>query len=42
MINITEDLEDPNIYCNPIEWLDEAEEGLKKWVDEWKAKKSKN
>lgn len=28
------DMEDPNTFCNPIEWLDEAEKGLKKWVDE--------
>jgi len=26
--------EDPDIYCNPIEWLDEAEEGLAKWAKE--------
>jgi len=29
-----EDLEDPDTYCNPIEMLDEAEKGLKQWVDE--------
>tara|TARA_R110000782_G_scaffold259614_1_gene350304 strand:- start:263 stop:370 length:108 start_codon:yes stop_codon:yes gene_type:complete len=29
-----EDLEDPDTYCNPIEMLDEAEEGLKQWVEE--------
>jgi hypothetical protein len=34
--NITEDLEDPETFCNPIEWLDEAEAGLKKWVEESK------
>ena len=28
------DMEDPDTFCNPIEWLDEAEKGLKKWVDE--------
>jgi|TARA_R110000751_G_scaffold131946_4_gene234306 hypothetical protein len=25
---------DPDTFCNPIEWLDKAEVGLKKWVDE--------
>lgn len=30
-----DDLEDPETFCNPIEWLDEAEAGLKKWVEEW-------
>lgn len=30
-----DDLEDPETFCNPIEWLNEAEEGLKKWVEEW-------
>lgn len=29
------DLEDPDTFCNPIEWLDECEEGLAKWVKEW-------
>jgi len=27
-------MEDPETFCNPIEWLDKAEEGLKKWVNE--------
>jgi|TARA_B110000438_G_scaffold199689_1_gene191233 hypothetical protein len=31
---MTEDLEDPETYCNPIEWMDEAEEGLDKWANE--------
>ena len=28
------DMEDPNTFCNPIEWLDEAEDGMKMWVEE--------
>jgi len=32
--DMTEDLEDPEIFCNPIEWMDEAEKLLKKWADE--------
>jgi len=30
------DMEDPDTFCNPIEWLDAAEEGMKMWVEEWK------
>jgi len=33
--SMQEDLEDPETFCNPIEWLDEAEKGLAKWVAEW-------
>jgi len=29
-------MEDPDTFCNPIEWLDAAEEGMKMWVEEWK------
>jgi|21_taG_2_1085346.scaffolds.fasta_scaffold04284_5 3'-phosphoadenosine 5'-phosphosulfate sulfotransferase (PAPS reductase)/FAD synthetase len=28
------DVVDPDIFCNPVEMLDEAEKGLKQWVDE--------
>ena len=31
---MTKDLEDPETYCNPIEWMDEAETGLDKWANE--------
>jgi len=31
---MTEDLEDPETFCNPIEWMDEAEKLLEKWADE--------
>lgn len=31
---MTEDLEDPETYCNPIEWMNEAEAGLDKWANE--------
>ncbi len=30
------DMEDPDTFCNPIEWLDDAEEGMKMWADELK------
>ena len=30
------DVVDPDIFCNPVEMLDEAEKGLKQWVDEEK------
>ena len=28
------DIVDPEIFCNPIIWLDECEENLAKWVAE--------
>jgi hypothetical protein len=28
------DMEDPDTFCNPIEWLDAAEDGMKMWVEE--------
>lgn len=34
MKKVLDNLEDPNTFCNPIEWLDEAEEGMKKWAEE--------
>ena len=30
------DVVDTDIFCNPVEMLDEAEKGLKQWVDEEK------
>ena len=31
-----DDVVDPDIFWNPVEMLDEAEKGLKQWVDEEK------
>lgn len=31
------------MFCNPIQWLNECEEGMQKWLDEYKERsKSKN
>ena len=34
MKKVSDNLEDPETFCNPILWLDEAEEGMKKWAEE--------
>lgn len=31
---MTDDLEDPETFCNPIQWMNEAEELLEKWAQE--------
>jgi len=31
---MSEDLEDPETFCNPIQWMNEAEELLEKWANE--------
>jgi len=28
------DMEDPETFCNPIVWMDAAEEGLEEWANE--------